>query len=182
MRWPSFDRSARRRAIAGASGLRQVATRAVGARRPGQAAVEAGLTALISIMTILVTLQLSLVIAQAFSAMYVAQTTARWLAVRIDTIDTDVKNQAVTFAAGLPGMSGGGLTTSGVTVAASCAALDGTGKCASRDSGDAVTVSVTTNLSAVVFLGAAGGTFGVPPFQFQLPATMPTISYTVLLE
>jgi hypothetical protein len=25
-------------------------------------------------------------------------------------------------------------------------------------------------------------TFGVAPFQFRLPTTMPTISYTVLLE
>jgi len=141
--------------------------------------VEASLTAMISVMTLLATLQLSLVIAQAFSAMYVAQTTARWLAVRIDTIDTDVKNQAITYSTGLPGMSGGGLTTSDVTITASCTALDGTGKCASRDSGDAITVSVTTHLSAVMFLPT---TLGVSPFQFRLPTTMPAIAYTVLLE
>ena len=140
---------------------------------------EAALTAMISIMTVLAVLQISLVIALAFSAMYVAQTTARWLAVRIDTIDTDVKNQAVTFASGLPGMGNGGLTTSGVSVTPSCTALDGTGKCASRDSGDAVSVSITTNLTPVMFLPTS---FGGGNFIFRLPTTMPTIRYTVLLE
>jgi hypothetical protein len=134
---------------------------------------------MISVMTILATLQLSLVIAQAFSAMYVAQTTARWLAVRIDTIDSTVQTQALTFASGLPGMSNSGLTTSGISISPSCTALDGTGKCASRDSGDAVTVSVTTSLTAVMFLPT---TYGPSNFQFRLPTTMPTISYTVLLE
>jgi hypothetical protein len=154
-------------------------SRGVRARQPGQSLAEAALTAMISIMTVLATLQISLVIAQAFSAMYVAQTTARWLAVRIDTIDTDVKNQAITYSTGLPGMSGGGLSTSGVTVSPSCVALDGTGKCASRDSGDAVTVSVTTSLTPVMFLPTS---FGTGNFIFRLPTTMPTISYTVLLE
>jgi hypothetical protein len=134
---------------------------------------------MISIMTVLATLQLSLVVAQAFSAMYVAQTTARWLAVRIDTTDTTVKNQALTFASGLPGMGNGGLTASGVTITQPCANLDGTGKCADRDSGDAVTVSVTTNLSAVMFLPT---TFGTGNLVFRLPTTMPAIAYTVLLE
>jgi hypothetical protein len=152
---------------------------AVRARQRGQSTAEAALTAMISIMTILATLQLSLVVAQAFSAMYVAQTTARWLAVRIDTIDTDVKNQAITYGTGLPGMGSGGLTTSGVTISPSCSALDGSGKCASRDSGDAVTVTVTTNLSAVMFLPTS---FGTGNFIFQLPTTMPAIAYTVLLE
>src|SRR3954469_8220823 len=138
MRWCLPHRSVERRAVSDSAGLGRVMSRAVRARRPGQSVAEAALTAMISIMTILATLQLSLVIAQAFSAMYVAQSTARWLAVRIDTIDTDVKNQAITFATGLPGMSGGGLTTADISVNASCSALDGTGKCAARDSGDAV--------------------------------------------
>lgn len=179
MRWVWPGRAALRRAISEPSGPRHVVSRGVRARQPGQTLAEAALTAMISIMTVLATLQISLVIAQAFSAMYVAQTTARWLAVRIDTIDDDVKNQAITFSSGLPGMGNGGLTTSGVTIIPSCTALDGTGKCASRDSGDAVAVSITTSLTPVMFLPTS---FGTGNFIFRLPTTMPTIRYTVLLE
>lgn len=179
MRWVLGDRAVQRRAVVASTDLRPVVSRGVRARQPGQSLAEAALTAMISIMTVLATLQISLVIAQAFSAMYVAQTTARWLAVRIDTTDTTVKNQAITFASGLPGLGGGGLTTSGVTITPACAALDGTGKCASRESGDAISVSITTNLAPVMFLPTS---FGTGNFVFRLPTTMPTIKYTVLLE
>jgi hypothetical protein len=146
------------------------------ARRSGQATVEAALTVMLSISTILVVLQLSLVAAQAFSASYVARTTARWLAVRIDTIDSAVVTQATTSAAGLPGLSSGGMAS--VTVNPSCAALV-SGKCPGRDSGDAVTVSVTTSLATVMFLPTS---FGIAPMVFTLPSTMPPIAFTVLLE
>jgi hypothetical protein len=181
MRWSAprhLVRLVQHRAASASAGLHRAAVRAVRARRPAQSVAEAALTAMISVMTILVTLQLSLVIAQAFSAMYVAQTTARWLAVRIDTIDDTVKNQAVTYSTGLPGMGSSGLTTSSVTISPSCTALSG-GKCTNRDSGDAITVSVTASLTAVMFLPT---TYGPSNFQFRLPTTMPTISYTVLLE
>jgi hypothetical protein len=127
-------------------------------------------------MTILVTLQLSLVAAQAYSASHVARATARWLAVRMDTIDSAVQAQATTFATSLPGMSGGGLAS--VTVAPSCASLT-SGVCAGREVGDQVTVTVNTSLAAVMFLPTS---FGIAPFQFNLPTSMPPISYTVLLE
>jgi hypothetical protein len=179
MRWTLLDRAVWRRAAPKMPRARRVTARGPRAKRPGQALAEAALTASISIMTILAVLQISLVIAQAFSAMYVAQTTARWLAVRIDTIDTDVKNQALTFASGLPGMSGGGLRAQDVTISPSCTALDGTGKCASRDSGDAIKVSVTAQTTAVMFLPT---TFGTGNLVFRLPTSLPTISYTVLLE
>lgn len=138
--------------------------------------MEAALTAGIAIMTILVTLQLSLVAAQAFSARYVAQSTARWLAVRMDTIDAAVVAQANVYAASLPGLSGGGLAS--VTVSPSCAALV-SGKCPGRDTGGAVSVTVNTSLAPVMFLPTS---FGIPPFAFTLPTSMPAITYTVLLE
>lgn len=146
------------------------------ASRPGQALVESAITAILSVVTIIVVLQLSLVIAQAVSTAHVARQTARWLAVRIDTIDSAVSTQAGTFAASLPGVSNGGITS--VTVNPACTTLT-SGKCASRSSGDAVTVSVTANLSHVMFLPT---TIGIAPLQFRLPATMPAIAYTVLLE
>jgi len=153
-----------------------VSSRLIGARRPGQTLAESAITSAIVVMTLLVTLQLSLVAAQAYSAQYVAQSTARWLAVRIDTLDPAVVTQAGAYASGLPGMSGGGLAS--VTISPSCTALT-SGKCANRDVGDPITVTVTSSLTAVMFLPT---TFGVSPFRFTLPTTMPAISYTVLLE
>jgi hypothetical protein len=127
-------------------------------------------------MTILATLQLSLVAAQAFSAAHVARTTARWLAVRMDTIDSAVVTQATATAANLPGLTGGGMPS--VTVSPACTALTA-GRCAGRDQGDAITVTVNTSLTAVMFLPT---TYGISPFIFRLPTSMPAISYTVLLE
>jgi hypothetical protein len=152
------------------------------ARQPGQAVIEAALTAAMVVMTIMVTLQLSLVIAQAFSAMYVAQSTARWLAVRIDTVDSDVSTQAAVFANNLPGMAGGGYSS--VSVTPGCTASGGTpsfvsGKCTLRETGDAIKVTVNTSLTPIMFLPAS---YGVSPFVFTLPSSMPAISYTVLLE
>jgi hypothetical protein len=144
-------------------------------RRPGQALIESAITAMLSVVTILVVLQLSLVIAQAMGTAHVARTTARWLAVRVDTIDSAVVAQANTFATNLPGVDGG---ITSVTVSPSCPSLTG-GKCTTRTNGDAVTVTVTANLARVMFLPT---TYGIAPLQFRLPATMPPIAYTVLLE
>jgi hypothetical protein len=151
-------------------------SRLVKAHQPGQSLLEASFTTGITMMTIFVTLQLSIVIAQQFGAAHGARSTSRWLAVRIDTKDEDVASQARSFATGLPGLSGPGIAS--VTVVPECPALVG-GKCTGRESGQAVTVRVTTSLTSVMFLPT---TFGIPPLQFRLPATMPAIAYTVLLE
>ena len=78
---------------------------------PAQATVEATLTLLLSVVTVIVVLQLSLVVAQLVGTVHVARETARWLAVRIDTIDSAVSTQANTFATSLPGLSGGGISS-----------------------------------------------------------------------
>lgn len=145
-------------------------------RQPGQSVVEAALVAALSVGIVLATLQLSLVAAQAYSASHVARTTARWLAVRMDALDSAVTAQATSVATGLPGMSNGGLAS--VTVTPACAALV-SGKCPGRDTGDAITVTVTTSLTPVMFLPT---TFGISPLVFRLPTSMPAIAVTVLLE
>ncbi|HZO28537.1 MAG TPA: hypothetical protein VFH48_21395 [Chloroflexota bacterium] len=43
----------------------------------------------------------------------------------------------------------------------------------------AITVTVNTSLAAVMFLPTS---FGIAPFTFTLPSSMPPIAYTVLLE
>jgi hypothetical protein len=150
--------------------------RLVTARQPGQSIVEASMTAMMMVMVLLVVVQFSLVIAQAFSAMYVAQSTARWLAVRIDTIDQDLTNRGESVGNSLPGLRGGGLVSTAATP--NCPELV-SGKCSGRNSGDPITVTVSTSLTPVMFLPT---TFGVPPLQFRLPTSMPAISYTVMLE
>jgi hypothetical protein len=94
----------------------------------------------------------------------------------MDTTDSDVSAQATTIAAGLPGMSGGGLSS--VTVSPSCATLT-SGICAGRSMGNQLTVTVNTSLTAVMFLPTS---FGIAPFIFRLPTSMPAITYTVLME
>ena len=144
--------------------------------RPGQALVEAAITTMLSVVTIIVILQLSMVVAQLMGTAHVARLTSRWLAVRVDTLDSAVVTQAGVFATNLPGVGNGGITS--VTVNPSCTALV-SGKCTTRATGDAVTVTVTANLANVMFLPT---TYGIAPLQFRLPATMPPVAYTVLLE
>ena len=146
------------------------------ARQPGQGALEAALTASITFMSIMVLLQLSMVAAQQFSAAHVARSTARWLAVNMDTTDASVLAQAQSYASNLPGMANGGLSS--VTVVPACASLT-SGVCSGRDVGVAVTVTVNTSLTPIMFLPT---TFGVAPLQFSLPTSMPAMNYTVMLE
>src|SRR4051812_31513350 len=103
MRWTLLDRAVWRRATSASPRVCRVAARGARAKQPGQTLAEAAITASISIMTVLAVLQMSLVIAQAFSAMYVAQTTARWLAVNIDKTDSETQTQALSYATNLPG-------------------------------------------------------------------------------
>ena len=176
MRQPGGASAAYRAMCSVAARWRGQASRPARARRSGQAVVEAAITTMLSVVTIIVVLQLSLVVAQVMGAAHVARQTSRWLAVRVDTIDSLVATQANTFATSLPGVGSGGISS--VTISPSCTALV-SGKCTTRSSGDAVTVTVTANLARVMFLPT---TYGIAPLQFRLPATMPPIAYTVLLE
>jgi hypothetical protein len=169
--------------------LRHVLFRSRLAHRRGQATVEAALTSMIVIFTIMFTLQMLLIAAQAFSAMYVAQTSARWLAVNIDATDTDLATRVGTVSAGLPGMGTGapGSTTSGIlqlTSSPACGSLTPPppatgGKCALRNSGNPITVTVRTRLSIVTILPA---TLGFGSFVYRLPTSLPDISFTTMLE
>jgi hypothetical protein len=146
------------------------------AAQRGQTLLEFAVTTTIVVVLLFSVLQLSLIVVQQYGASQVARQTARWLAVRIDTIDADAVAQARTYATDLPGLGATGMT--GVTISPSCTTLSG-GKCSGRSSGDAVTVTVTTSLAPVMFLPT---TYGWAPYQLRFPASLPAISYTVLLE
>lgn len=150
--------------------------RLVSARQRGQTLLEFALTSTIAIAMMLATLQVALIVVQRYGASQVARETARWLAVRIDTTDSAVVTQARTFAAGLPGLDVNGMPS--VTVSPSCTALVA-GKCPGRSQGDAVSVTVNTSLTPIMFLPT---TYGLPPYQIRFPTSMPAITYTVLLE
>jgi hypothetical protein len=150
--------------------------RRVAACQPGQTMVEFALTTTIVIAMLFATLQMSMIIVQQYGASQVARQTARWLAVRIDTIDSDVVAQARVYATDLPGLGLTGLT--GIAVSPTCTALSG-GKCVGRSSGDAITVTITTSLTPIMFLPT---TYGISPFQIRFPTSLPAIAYTVLLE
>lgn len=145
-------------------------------KQGGQSLLEFSVSTSVSIVMVMVAIQLALIVVQQFTASYVARSTARWLAVRIDTIDADVATQAATFAVGLPGLTGGGIQA--VTVTPSCASLT-SGKCAGRSSGDAITVQLTTNISRVMFLPTS---YGIAPYKMNLPTSVPALAFTVMLE
>ena len=146
------------------------------AHQRGQGAVEFALTTTIAIAMLLAGLQISLILVQRYGAAQVARETARWLAVRIDTTDAAVVTQARTFATGLPGLDTTGMPT--VTVSPSCPSLTG-GRCTGRVQGDAISVTVATSLTPIMFLPT---TLGVSPYQISFPTSLPAITYTVLLE
>jgi hypothetical protein len=132
--------------------------------------------AAISATTILATLQLSLIVAQAISASHVARTTARFVALRVNETDTDVVAQASAIAANLPGMTDGGMSS--VAITPPCAALVA-GGCPGRDVGTTITVTVNTNVTTVMLLPIATA---VTPLLPDLPPSVHSISYTVQLE
>jgi hypothetical protein len=138
--------------------------------------LEAALTAAISVTTILATLQLSLIAAQTLSSSHVARATAHWLAVRMDTTDAEVRAQANSIAANLPGLAGGGLSS--IAIAPACGALID-GRCPGRDAGTSITVTIEADISTVMFLPTS---YGVPPFVLDLPIPGQPVSHTTLLE
>lgn len=150
--------------------------RPVSARQRGQSLVEFAFTSTIAIAMMLATLQVAMILVQRYGAAQVARETARWLSVRIDTTDATVVSQARTFATGLPGLDVNGMPS--VTISPSCATLV-SGQCPGRSQGDAVSVTVNTSLTPIMFLPT---TYGLPPYQIRFPTSMPAITYTVLLE
>ena len=146
------------------------------ASQRSQTIVEFALTSIVVVVMLFALLQISLIVVQQYGASQVARQTARWLAVRMDTIDSDVVTQARSYATDLPGLGTTGMT--GVTISPTCTSLSG-GKCTGRASGDAVTVTVTTSLTPVLFLPSS---YGVAPYKINFPTATPAIAYTVLLE
>src|SRR6266536_3264152 len=132
----------------------------------GQTLLEFALITTLVVVMLFATLQVSLIVVQQYGASQVARQTARWLAVRIDTIDSAVVTQARTYATDLPGLTTTGMT--GITVSPSCAALSG-GKCTGRSSGDSITVTITTSLTPVMFLPTS---YGVAPHRISFPTSL----------
>ena len=143
---------------------------------PGQAVVEYAIVAAVAVVFSLVSIQYGLIVAQKYGANYVARETARWLAVRIDKTDAEVTTQAQTVRTDLPGLAGSGMGT--VTVSPSCAALTAS-KCSGRSSGDAITVTVNFNPTAVMFLPTS---FGFGKWSVQFPTGADSARTTVMLE
>jgi hypothetical protein len=146
------------------------------ASQRGQTLVEFALTSMVVVVMLFAVLQTSMIVVQQYGASQVGRQTARWLAVNMDTIDSAVVTQARTYATDLPFLGTTGMT--GVTVSPSCTALSG-GKCSGRSSGDAITVTITTSLTPVMFLPSS---YGIAPYKINFPTSLPAIAYTVLLE
>jgi hypothetical protein len=153
-------------------------SRFVSACRRGQSMVEFALTTMIAITMLFAILQLALIVVQRYGTSQVARQSARWLAVNIDATDAQLLTQARTYATDLPGVDLAATTS--VTASPGCVSLTGTPpSCAARDSGNAVSVTVTVPIAKAMFLPTQ---YGIAPFQINFQSTNTSITYTVLLE
>ncbi len=141
----------------------------------GQNLVEFALAAPILFILLLVALQLALVITQYYSLMSVTGDTARWLAIRPDSDDGEVIAHA----------RANGMTLDpnrylSIVTSPSCLARDpGTGHCESRRAGDVVSVSITYDISTLLFLPRD---YGFGAMLVQIPQTLPTYRVSVMIE
>jgi hypothetical protein len=118
-------------------------------------------------------IQLALVVTQYYSLMNVTRDTARWLAIRPDTVDSAVMTRAQANALTL--------TPSRITSLAvnpSCTSLNG-GLCANHTSGSIVTVTTTYDMSNLLFLPHQ---FQMGSLQVAVPTTLPPYAVSVMIE
>lgn len=146
------------------------------AAHAGQATVEYALIGIIMVVLSMVAMQYGLLAVQQFGAGHVARTTARWLAVNIDKTDSQTMTYARGIGDSLPGVGTTGMTA--VATSPACGALTG-GKCAGRETGDPITVTVTVNQSSMIFLPT---TVSIGSLRVDFPTGSKTSRASVMLE
>ncbi len=140
----------------------------------GQTLVEFALAIPIFFFVVLVAIQLAVYVGEYYNVMQVTRETARWVAINPNTIDSDI----LTHARGQirPGMLASKLT---LTTTPACAALDASGRCASRTAESPLFLDVTYDVSHVIFLPTS---FQLGHIGAKIPATMPTYRVSVPIE
>jgi Flp pilus assembly protein TadG len=141
----------------------------------GQALVEFALLAPLFLFVVFVALQIGLLMMMYFNVIQVTRETARWVAIRPNTTDANIRAQAIALMR--PGMRAASYTS--VTSTPPCASLDSFSRCPARAPGDVLTVEILYNASHVVFL----------PTEFHLlggitriPTQLPAYRVTVMME
>ncbi len=144
--------------------------------QPGAVLVEFSQALGMLVILVLIGVQFALIVTQYYSAMLAARQTARWLAVRPDTVDSAVIAQVNTVAASLPGLSDGGISS--ITINPGCPTLV-SGRCPGRQSGNPVSISILPNLGRVMFLPTS---FGLGDMRVSFMPTLPAYTVSIMLE
>jgi Flp pilus assembly protein TadG len=139
-------------------------------RRRGQGLVEFALVFPLFLFWLLVSIQHGLIAFQQYSLMAVTQDTARWLSIRPDKTDAEALAQARSVAYSLDSSRITSLVTNPSCATAPC----------DRSIGDALTVTVTYDVSSWVFLPTTLSFGGGLTFAVQ--TTLPPYSVTAMIE
>jgi Flp pilus assembly protein TadG len=142
----------------------------------GQSLVEFALTLPIFLFVLLVGLQFAIIGMTYFSEMRVTRDAARYAAIHPDTTDANI----VAYAQSRPlTLIPSRITTTSMTVEPPCGTLDGSGKCANRQSAANLSVQLAYNMSNLIFLPT---TYGFGSNQITIPIGIPAYKVTVMIE
>lgn len=136
--------------------------------------VEFAMALPVFFMLLFVSLQLALIGVQYYSTIHVARDTTRWAAIHPDTVDSGIVAHAL--AIDLPGVGASGISS--VTVSPSCTQLV-SGHCSNRTPGEPISVTVSPNLSTVLFIPT---TFTLGGLQAALPSSLPPYRVAMVVE
>jgi len=136
--------------------------------------VEFALVVPLFLFMLIVSMQMAMIGMQYYSLMRVTRETARWTAIRPDTIDSAVLTHAKSNPLTLDPTRYTSLVTN-----PSCTALNGSSKCDNRTSGSNLQVTITYNMSNLIFLPT---TYHFGTLQATIPIGIPAYTVTVLIE
>lgn len=131
----------------------------------------------IALFFIVVTLQLALVVIQYYSTIHITRETARWLSIVPHSPDSTLSTYANNLSANLPGVNNAAFTS--VVASPGCAALNAQNKCAGRDPGTSLSVTITPNVGSILFIPTS---YQIYNWGITLPTTMPAYRVTALVE
>lgn len=143
-------------------------------RMRGQTLVEFALTFPFFLGLVLLIIQLSVIILQQLSLMWVTRETARWLALRPDTVDSAAVAYARAHALALDPDR-----IVSVVPSPACPNLDTSGICPLRPTTSLLSVEITYDLSSRIFLPTS---FSLGGLTVAVRTSLPPYKISILME
>jgi hypothetical protein len=145
-------------------------------RQRGTALAEYSLVLPILVLFLALSIQLALIVIQYYSTMHITRETARWASINPDSFDSAITAYANNLRASLPGVNNAAFTS--VVASPSCTAHVNN-HCLGRDPGGSLSVTITANVSSVLFFPS---TLQVFNWQFSFPTSLPAYRVTAMIE